>query len=427
MMKRSRLIFLFLFLLTLLLALSMSTVCAKNISIGLKYNTTSPKEITVQNASGFTVTAADEWVTSLAETQILVVWAEDGSIQLLNPIDSTIVYAHVDGKTPLTLFPADNGTVIIGETEYRGAARFLHTDMGLTVINYVDIEDYIKGVVPGEMPYSWHKEALKAQAVCARNYAVSNWNKFAKYGFNLDDSIQSQVYLGVKAEKPESNAAVEETRGLYLKYGDKYADTLFFSSSGGHTENSENVWSSPLPYLVGVEDPYDTSKEWTVPYTPDEIEEKLAGIGVNIGDVVDLEVIETSASGRIIDLKIIGTEGNHNLKKDKTRSLFNFRSNLYTITKKGTDPKPIAVVTSKGLEERVVDQPILTATQIIPVEIGTPTEYVMTGTGYGHGVGMSQYGAKGMAEAGYNFEQILQHYYTGTVLADESEPTEITE
>ena len=423
-MKRFRWIFLFLFLLTMVFVFSMLTVSAKDISIGLKYHSTSPKEITVQNSSGFMVTTDETQVTALAETQVLVVWAEDGSIQLQNPIDGVLLYTHVNGQTPITLYPADNGTVLIGGTEYRGAARFFRTDLGLTVINYVNIEDYIKGVVPGEMPSSWHKEALKAQAVCARNYAVSNWNKFQKYGFNLDDTTQSQVYLGVKAEKPESNAAVDETKGIYLKYGDQYADTLFFSSSGGHTENSENVWSGKLPYLVGVEDPYDTSKEWTVPYTPDEIEEKLSGIGVNIGDVVDLEVVEKSPSGRIINLKIVGTEGTHNLTKDKTRSLFNFRSNLYTITKKGTDPKPIVVVTSKGLEERVVNQPTLTSTGIIPVEVGIPTEYVMTGTGYGHGVGMSQYGAKGMAEAGYNYEEILKHYYTGTTLVEEIEETQ---
>ncbi len=169
----------------------------------------------------------------------------------------------------------------------------------------------------------------------------------------------------------------------------------------------------------GVEDPYDTSREWTVPYTPDEIEEKLSGIGVDIGDVIDLEVIERSASGRIIDLKITGTDGTYNLKKEKSRSLFNLRSNLFTITKKGEDPAPITVVTAKGLEERSISQPILTATGMIPVDVGTPTEYIMTGTGYGHGVGMSQYGAKGMAEAGYNYEQILKHYFTGTTLVEE--------
>ncbi len=423
-MKRFRLVTIFLIIVMLFSSL---TVSAKEISIGLKFASTSPKETTVQNASGFIVTVGDEIVTELAETKILVSWAEDGTVQLISPADSTVLYTHENGNAPITLTPADHTTVFIGGTEYRGAAQFIRTDLGLTVINYVDIEDYLKGVVPGEMPSSWPTEALKAQAVCARNYAMTNWNKFQNYGFNLDDSIQSQVYLGVKAEKPETNKAIEETQGIYLKYGDTYASTFFYSSSGGHTENSENVWSAALPYLVGVEDPYDTSREWTVPYTPDEIEEKLAGIGVNIGDVIDLEVVETSASGRIIDLKIVGTEGTYHLKKEKSRSLFNLRSNLFTITKKGDTPEPVTVVTSKGLEERSISQPILTATGLIPVDVGIPTEYIMTGTGYGHGVGMSQYGAKGMAEQGYNYEQILKHYFTGTILVEELEKTEISE
>ncbi len=423
-MKRFRLISLFL---VIILLLSAVTVSAKTISIGLKFAGTSPKETTVQNSSGFTLSTGGDSLAQIPQTTVLVSWSEDGTIQLIDPTDGTVIYIHEDASLSLILTPADNGTVLIGNTEYHGAARFLRTDAGLTVINDVDIEDYLKGVVPGEMPSSWPTEALKAQAVCARNYAMTNWNKFQQYGFNLDDSTQSQVYSGIKAETPQTNKAVEETEGIYLKYNDQYANTFFFSSSGGHTENSENVWSAALPYLVGVEDPYDTSREWTVPYTPDEIEEKLAGIGVNIGDVTDLEVIETSPSGRIIDLKIVGTDGIYHLKKEKSRSLFNLRSNLFTIAKKGATPEPVSVVTAKGLEERSISQPILTSTGLIPVDVGIPTEYIMTGTGYGHGVGMSQYGAKGMAEQGYNYEQILKHYFTGTILIEETNSIEATE
>ncbi len=417
-MKRFRLTSL---CLVILLLFSNLTAFAKDISIGLKFASSSPKETTVQNDSGFTVYVDDVLVAELPDTKVLVQWTEEGAILLANPLDGTLLYTHENGTIPITLTPADHGTLFIGNTEYRGCAKFIRTDLGLTVINHLDIEDYLKGVVSGEMPSSWPTEALKAQAVCARNYAICNWNKFATYGFNLDDSTQSQVYGGVKAETPQTNQAVEETQGIYLKYNDQYANTFFYSSSGGHTENSENVWSAALPYLVGVEDPYDTSREWTVPYTPDEIEEKLQGIGVNIGDVIDLEVIERSASGRIIDLKITGTDGTYNLKKEKSRSLFNLRSNLFTITKKAEEPTPVLVVTSKGLEERSISQPILTATELIPVDVGVPTEYIMTGTGYGHGVGMSQYGAKGMAEAGYNYEQILKHYFTGTSLVEETD------
>ena len=391
---------------------------AKNISIGLKFGGKSPKEVTVQNQSGFLLSVGEETLGELPDGTIKLTWAEDGTVVLTTPTDETVLYTYEKSDRPLGLTPANLGTVLIDGTEYRGSARFLYNDNGITIINHLDIEDYLKGVVPGEMPSSWPTEALKAQAVCARNYAITNWNKFQSYGFNLDDTTQSQVYLGVKGEKPETNRAILETQNIYLTYNGKPATTFFYSSSGGHTESSKYAWGGDLPYLVGVEDPYDTSREWTVPYTPDEIEEKLSGISVSIGDVTDLDVVERSPSGRIIDLNIIGTEGNYHAKLEKSRSLFNLRSNLFTITKKGGEAKPITVITARGLEERQLTQPILTATGEIPYEAGTPTEYIFQGTGYGHGVGMSQYGAKGMAEQGYNFEQILTHYFTGTVLEE---------
>lgn len=400
-----------------------ATLCvsAEHISIGLKFGTKSPQSSTVENASGFTLTVGEELQTELAETKITVSWQEDGTIAVTNPENETLLFTYEKNEHPLGLIPADAGTLLIDGTEYRGGAHYLHTAEGLTVINYVDLEDYLKGVVPSEMPSSWATEALKAQAVCARNYAITNRNKFQKYGFNLDDTTQSQVYLGVAGEKESTNRAVEETKGIFLTYDGKLATTFFYSSSGGHTESSKYVWGGDLPYLVGVEDPYDTSREWTVPYTPDEIKEKLAGISVDIGEIVDMEVLEYSPSNRVIDLKIVGTDGTYHLKLEKSRSLFNLRSNLYTLIKKGNDVKPVTVITARGLEEREITQPILTATEIIPYEVGTPTEYIFQGTGYGHGVGMSQYGAKGMAENGYNFEQILTHYFQGTKLEELTE------
>ncbi len=408
-----------LIVLTAFLMLFSASASAQNISIGLKFGAKSPKEVVVQNSSGFLVTLGDEVMSELSETKVIIIQNQDGTASVTNPEDGTILCTYEKSAQPLGLCPRDGGTVLIDGSEYRGSARFLINDTGLTVINYVDLEDYLKGVVPSEMPSSWPTEALKAQAVCARNYAVTNWNKFQKYGFNLDDTTQSQVYLGVKGEAAASNRAVEETKNIFLTYNGELATTFFYSSSGGYTESSKYVWGGDYPYLVGVEDPYDTSREWTVPYTPDEIEEKLAGIGVNIGDVTDLEVIELSPSGRIIDLKIIGTDGDYHAKLEKPRSLFNLRSNLFTITKKGGDTKPMTVITARGLEERQISQTVITATGLVSPEVGTPSEYIFQGTGYGHGVGMSQYGAKGMAEQGYNFEQILTHYFTGTMLEEQ--------
>lgn len=389
---------------------------AEMISIGLKFGSKAVKQTTVANSSGFTLKVGDQVIAPLAETKLTLSWNANGTVAITDPLTNVAVYEYQKSAQPLELAPLDAGTVLIDGAEYRGSVRFLHSDSGLTVINYLDLEDYLKGVVASEMPSSWPMEALKAQAVCARNYAMTNKNKFQSYGFNLDDTTQSQVYTGVKGETESTNRAVLETQGLFLTYNGKLATTFFYSSSGGHTESSKYVWGGDFPYLIGVEDPYDTSREWTVPYTPDEIEAKLQGIGVSIGDVVNLEVIETSPSGRIIDLKIMGTAGEYRAKLEKPRSLFNLRSNLFTITKVGGGAQSFPVLTATGIEQRQISAPILTASGTIQPGAGIPSEYIFTGTGYGHGVGMSQYGAKGMAEAGYSFEQILSHYFTGTTL-----------
>ena len=389
---------------------------AQTISIGLKYGSSAVSEAKLQSDSGFHMKANEELICVLAETTLVVSKNPEGSIDVTDPINQVAVFSYPQSEIPLEFAPADGSTLHINGSEYRGSIRFLYTDRGLTVINYLDLEDYLKGVVAAEMPSSWHIEALKAQAICARNYAMTNKGKFKNYGFDLDDTIQSQVYKGVTGETEATNRAVEETRGLFLTYNGKLASTFFYSSSGGHTESSKFVWGGDLPYLVGVEDPYDTSREWTVPYTPTEIKTKLSGIGVNIGEITDLEVIELSPSGRIIDLKIVGTEGEYHAKLETPRSLFNLRSNLFTITKAGGEGRTVNVLTSTGLEERQISAPILTADGTIPGSSGIPTEYIFNGTGYGHGVGMSQYGAKGMAEKGYTCEQILTHYFTGTSL-----------
>ena len=403
------------FLLCILL-LTANIVSAENISIGLKFGSKAVPQTTLQSDSGFLLKIGDELLTPLAETKLVVSWNASGSIDVTDPINQIAVYSYPKSTIPLELAPADMSTLLIDGARYRGAARFLHTDSGLTVINYLDLEDYLKGVVASEMPSSWPMEAVKAQAVCARNYAMTNKNKFQSYGFNLDDTTQSQVYKGVSGETESTNRAVAETKGIFLTHNGKLATTFFYSSSGGHTESSKYVWGGDYAYLIGVPDPYDTSKEWTVPYTPSEIKEKLSGISINIGEITDLEVIQTSPSGRIIDLKITGTLGDYHAKLEKSRSLFNLRSNLFTIQKTGASNQSVSVLTSKGIEQRQISAPILTANGTVTPKAGAPTQYIFTGTGYGHGVGMSQYGAKGMAEQGYTYEQILTHYFTGTTL-----------
>jgi stage II sporulation protein D len=417
------------------------TACAAGlpeyIKIGLKYGGSAVSECVVKCENGF----SGEVNTDEKELRLLV--TPEGNIDVLKPGDAMPIYAYKKNDNPLHITPK-SGNIFFNGTEYRGELWFIPADSGIkdsspsggespvgakmTVINELLIEDYLKSVVPSEMPASWHSEALKAQAVCARNYALTNMNKYSKYGFNLDDTVNSQVYNGVKSEYPASTAAVNDTAGKALRYNGELVSTLFYSSSGGRTENVKYVWGNELPYLLSVDDPYEEPSDWTVHFTPSEIGQKLSAGGIDIGDVLDLEIALRSDSGRVINLIIKGSAGEHVLKLENTRSFFNLRSNHYSINKnreggympniitaKGIFPLTSGIITPSGIKDIPVTR-IMTKNGITEVSGGTVTGYDFVGKGFGHGAGLSQYGAKGFAENGYTYEQILRHYYTGVYL-----------
>jgi stage II sporulation protein D len=180
--------------------------------------------------------------------------------------------------------------------------------------------------------------------------------------------------------------------------------------------------------LTGTPDPYEEPSDWTVPYSPAEVREKLAAAAIDIGEVTDIEILGRSESGRVIDLVIRGTDGEHGLKLEKTRAFFNLRSNLYSITKTtegGFAPDAITasgtaapggyVITAAGTTDAPITK-IITADGIKEAGGGAVTGYTFIGKGFGHGAGMSQYGAKGLAEHGYSYDRILAHYFSGTTL-----------
>jgi len=199
-----------------------------------------------------------------------------------------------------------------GKGSYRGALEIRPaTGSGLNAINVVDVDSYAKGVVPREMPASWSLEALKAQAVAARSYALStgvNGNGFDQY----DDS-RSQVYGGVAAETARSNAAVDATALQILSFGGKPAATFFFSTSGGHTENIENSFlgSPPKPYLVGVPDPYDSISpyhRWRLRLSQGRMQQKL-GRYLKGGKLRKIRVTKRGSSPRIVRAVLVTSAG----------------------------------------------------------------------------------------------------------------------
>lgn len=252
------------------------------------------------------------------------------------------------------------------------------------VIDNIELEDYVVGVLAGEMPISFHLEAFKAQAVAARSYVLKRMNNTKGNEYDVVDSITNQVYLDNNylktrwADDYEENInklkkAVFETKNQYISYNGEIADALFFSTSNGFTENSEMVFSFELPYLRSVESVWD---EETSPVFNDKkrisLKDFYDQLQLPYSKDLEVEVLQRSNAGRVIRVSINKTE----VSGVEVRTKLQLRSTDFEIIKDGE-------------------------------------EVLIKTNGYGHGVGMSQYGALGMANNGYTYNKILQHYYQG--------------
>ncbi|MGH2330377.1 SpoIID/LytB domain-containing protein [Thermoanaerobacter mathranii] len=332
----------------------------------------------------------------------------------------------------------------IESKRYRGMFEFRRQqDSDMTAINVVPLEEYLYGVVPGEMPAWWNIEALKAQAVAARTYAAKNVGRYGKYGFDLTNDTNTQVYKGYDGEAPSTNEAVDETKGVVAVYQGKLIDALYHSHSGGYTEDNINYFSADVPYLKGVEDKYvfgynSYHDSWMVTYTKDQIKNLLLNKGQDIGDIVDVKVTEKSWTGRAIAVTIYGTKGTFTLRKGDIRSFFGLKSTMIDIKGDGSSEfevyaissysdsqkislKEINIQNNKGITKVSKDTFYAVGANGIKElkKTDKPSEvYTIKGSGYGHGVGLSQYGARGLADQGYNYISILKYYYKGIEVYD---------
>jgi len=204
---------------------------------------------------------------------------------------------------------AGNGRITIaGYGSYRGALETVPSGGSLDVVNALALEQYAKGVMPNEVPPSWPTEELKAQAVAVRSIALTS--DVGGSVFDVYNDTRSQVYEGLESEYTTTNAAVEATRGQVVLYDGQIAQALYSACSGGHTESAVNVFGSSVPYLVGVNDPYDDAcplHTWTLEFSGPEISSRLSSY--LDGRLKDVVITKTGASPRIISAKLIGTGG----------------------------------------------------------------------------------------------------------------------
>lgn len=325
--------------------------------------------------SGYSVDSGTSYTVTIVET---------GTSKVLFEYDcGTASYLAVQ--------PQHNGKAATWFKGYKYYGSFEYKRINgdkMTVVNVVDIEDYVKGVVPHEMSDSWPIEALKAQAVCARTYAMANINGYSKYGFDLTCDTYSQAYSGLNLAGSNTNSAVDATAGVYLTHSGKLCDALYSSSHGGASESNINVNGISVPYLIGIIDQFEPtimsiipSYEWTYSYTPSQLSSKLSSYGISTVSSVTPAYSDT---GNMISLKITDINGKSvTFERGRCRTGMGFPSIHYTVQWDSASGK-----------------------------------YVFSGAGLGHNVGMSQYGAYAMSKVyGYTYDQILNYYYTDVSLS----------
>ena len=254
-------------------------------------------------------------------------------------------------------------------------------------IDNVMLEDYVVGVVAGEMPVSFDMEALKAQAVASRSYVLRKINDNKNGSYDVVDTTSNQVYLDLDELKDswkdnyisylnKVRKAVNDTSMEYLEYNGEVANTMFFSTSNGYTEDCAMVFSSDVPYLRSVKSSWDSSVNSNFNYSKElSLRDFYSALGISYNNKLNVVILEKSNSNRVISLKINGV-------KFSGRDIYN------------------------KLRIRSTDFSI----------IQDNDKVIIKTKGFGHGVGMSQYGAYGMALEGYNYKEILNHYYKGTNL-----------
>ncbi|MBQ9997552.1 MAG: SpoIID/LytB domain-containing protein [Clostridia bacterium] len=346
----------------------------------------------------------------------------DGEITTYTPSD-------IDGQVDIV--PEE--FVKVNTYQYRGEIRLIKNPEGkINVINVVDIEDYLASVISKEMSPYFEEEALKAQAVASRTYAMAHLNKHKNDGFDVCQNIHCQVYGGVSMENPKTTKAVDDTKGQVIKYDGELISAVYSASSGGYTESAVNVWGSDIPYLQAVSDEYEEEDvfghKWTYELTVSKATEIMENKGYEIGVVTDIVINETTERGVVTKMTVKGTKGEKVFNKESCRGVFpnHTISQAFTVTPVGentviyttggiVERKNMYILSAEGLSRSILDSvAFLDKSGVHSMPETNYTKFVFEGRGYGHLVGMSQNGANGMAKQGYDYIEILTHYYQGT-------------
>lgn len=347
------------------------------------------------------------------------------------------------GEYPLGIMPMSEQTWFKGYKYYGGFEYNRVSGNNINVINVIGLTDYVKGVIPYEISPSWPVEAQKAQALCAKSYTVNNINKHRAKGFDLCNTTDCQVYYGTNNATEVSDEAVEEVDGLFVVYDGEICQTYYHASSGGYTEDAGNIWGKDIPYLKAVEDIYlKSTRPFSFTADLDQISWILQTKGYVTEDVTDVYVSKYSDVGNVLALTVELEDGStKTFTGDRARTALNsptlgftVGSHRYTINGStgertvNVNGKPVSLrdlyaqgddwdpeeldfddapvaLTARGIEEITITEP--------QKQTNKEGEYTIAGTGSGHNIGLSQEGAKSMAKEGFDFEEIIEFYFTG--------------
>lgn len=288
------------------------------------------------------------------------------------------------GRTPVRVRASGGGFVRVNGKQYRGWIEIRkRRNRTLRVINELDIEEYLMGVVAAEIPHRWEYEALKSQAVASRTYALYIKENTGRKSYHLVATVNNQLYGGGLGERERTVRAVRETRGLVIAYDGGIIPAFYHSSCGGHTENASELWGIDVPYLKGVDcDCQEISKYglWEKRFSIARISRALNRKGYGITNMRSLKIESITPAGRVRDVAITHSGGVLSLPAETLRAAIGYSR-----------------IPSVFFEPAVRGK-----------------EVVLSGRGFGHGVGLCQWGAREMAQKGKDFRSILSRYYPGT-------------
>jgi len=427
------------------------------IRVGIAFGNEAVSSATLESEDGLMIIRAVsngfEEIMRFPDVRQVNVSIESGVI-VARDVSGEMIYDHFDNDTviaPLTF--ADGGLIRYNGRAYRGGICFFPTSNDrMNVINFVDLEHYIAAVVHAEISQSSPMEALKAQAVAARSFAVTNLGRHGSAGFDLCAGTHCQVYRGYQDEFYRTIRATNETAGLVITYNGVPVQAFYFKNSGGHTQSSEDVWGGRLPHVVGVQDPFSPDFPWTYQVTFQTLSTRLQAAGHQVGSVQSVAIRERNASGAVSVVEISGTSGTVELRNERFRTMLgstNVRSMMFSfggsestvgagttsrnillsngyISRQISSEDAVHIIGANGnIEQRNIGN-LYVISNGASVQLGreaqgnqerleivTSGSLIIHGMGFGHGVGMPQDSAIAKAGLGYTFEQILKFYYTG--------------